>query len=144
MGCYGYSRLASASGAKEYYNDHIDDYDTYKEENWQDYLDDMVGGFAKSLPTPFTMLFSMLIKDVLTKYDGDDDAVELSEWLVEYSATQSEGFGRDIVNFSEYLEDYTVLDEEEWITSEYEGALGDIADACYEDYKDRKMGLDKD
>lgn len=44
-------------------------------------------------------------------------------------------------NFAEYLEDFEFEDIDDWMASEYEGALGDYADRKYDEYRDGRMGL---
>ena len=145
MSCYGYRKLSTAQGAKDFAEYKVDEYDEYLQEEWDYYLEDMVKSFSKTLGAPFNDLFPMVIQKYLDEYKGDYDAVELSEYLKE-TADMLESGGSPYIadgfrNFAEYLEEFEVKDEETWLTDEYEGTLGDLADHCYDEYRDRQMGL---
>jgi len=43
--------------------------------------------------------------------------------------------------FSDEIEEFEFPDASDWMSSEYEGAIGACADQAYEEEKDRRMGL---
>jgi len=139
--CYGYNKLASMQGAKDFYEDNIDDYDEAREEAWNDYVTNTVMD-----ETSQTLMSGVILANIKDNYSGDFNACDLSEWLLEVAEKVLKEDNNDYLaelytRVSENLEDFEFPDEDEWIANKYEGTLGDIADQCYEEARDRAMGL---
>jgi len=74
---------------------------------------------------------------------------QLSEWIEEYLDIVDEDSTPSLNDFLVWLDeeekfikdDFKFQTKDSWIGDEYESALGDCADAAYEEYKDRKMGI---
>ena len=145
MSCYGYRKLSTSKGAKDFFEDKIDEYDAYVEDEWEEYIENSINEFAETLNPEITPLFKPVIKKYLDAYGGEYEATEFADYI-EGVADVLEGadspyIADDFRNFAEFLPDFEVKDECEWLTDEYEGTLGDLADACYEEYRDRQIGL---
>ena len=137
--CYGYKRLASMKGAKDFYEENIENYDEAREEGWNDYINDIV-----MAETSQTLMSGYILKQIKDNYKGDYNACDLSEWLLQEAdliADSNDFLAGLYIRISENLDDFEFPDEEVWIADEYEGTLGSIADQCYEEARDRAMGL---
>ena len=145
MSCYGYRKLSTMQGAKEFYEDKIDEYSTYVEDKWGEYIENSINEFAETINPEIAPLFKPVIKKYLDAYGGEYEATELADYLENVANmledADSPYIAGDFRNFAEFLPDFEVKDEDEWLTDEYEGELGAMADACYEEYRDRQMGL---
>jgi len=76
-------------------------------------------------------------------------ADQMSEWIEEYLDNVEEDSLPSLNDFLVWLNDEEKFTESDfqfpvkdvWLGDKYESALGDCADAAYEEYKDRKMGI---
>ena len=92
----------SMKQAKEYYEEHTDDYYVARNDAFVEFITEKAQAYAECSDEPL-------------------DSIEFAE------------------SITEVFEFKTI---EDWLTSEYEGMLGDCADQAYELHKDRLMGLD--
>jgi len=101
-------------GAKEFYEMHEDEYLPARNEEFKEYAIDIVD-------------------DLLDQYLDNVDEDTIPQFM-------------DFIYWLE-IQDIAIADnfsfetKDQWIGSEFESALGDCADAAYEEYKDRQMGL---
>ena len=145
MGCYGLRKLKTANGYKEFAEEKVEDYDSYVEEAWSEYLDKSVDDFSKTLDKTIAPLFKKVVKKYLDQYGGEHEATELADYLEETAdileGADSPFVADDFRAFAEFLPDFEIMDEAEWVESEYEGTIGAMEDACYEEWRDRQMGI---
>jgi hypothetical protein len=86
-------------GAKEWYEDHADDYWEAKAEAFREFLTEESSG--------------------MTYAEMDD------EW------------------YNGLLDSFTFPDQDEWLSNEYESFIGDMADQCYDSFRDEQMFKDE-
>jgi hypothetical protein len=138
MSCFGHKK--ALRGANEWYDDHTDDYFATKEAEWEQHLEDLAKSFVNHHGYDEITLNLLRFSWNTLKFE-EYDIVSYSEQLLEYSELLNKRWAKIVVEFSEWLEEFEYPDMDTWLGNEYEGFLGDMADACYEDYRDRQMGL---
>ena len=65
-----------------------------------------------------------------------------AEAFREFFTDESYGMTYDELDdewFDGLRDSFTFPDEEDWLANEYESFIGDIADQCYEEYKDERI-----